>query len=260
MSDWEASDNDTHTKATSPPPKAPLKPVKSKWEGEDEEGDSPVSDWEASSEDEDDKPAISPVPVAPPKKKGTLKAKLAEKEAEKAARRATGEDGAEYDSDEVLDPKEKARRDKEKELNADLNNAADLFGAAALGGTSSSELNSIISFQPRTKEDFQELSRLIIEYTIKRHQTKPLYAAFVEHHARELAIPLKDVEVRKVASGLTALANEKQKEQRDKASGKKKPKMAVKPALGAAKLSNKLDTTLYEEALDDFGNNADDFM
>lgn len=44
------------------------------------------------------------------------------------------EDDVEYDSDAVLDPREKARRDKERELNADLNNAADLFGAAALGG------------------------------------------------------------------------------------------------------------------------------
>ena len=40
----------------------------------------------------------------------------------------------EYDEDAVLDPREKARRDKERELNEDLNNAADLLGAAALGG------------------------------------------------------------------------------------------------------------------------------
>ena len=40
----------------------------------------------------------------------------------------------EYDSDDVLDPREKAKKDKEKELHADLNNAAELFGAAALGG------------------------------------------------------------------------------------------------------------------------------
>lgn len=39
-----------------------------------------------------------------------------------------------YDEDAVLDPREKARRDRERELNADLNNAAELFGAAALGG------------------------------------------------------------------------------------------------------------------------------
>ena len=92
------------------------------------------SDWEESS-DEEDKPA-APAPVAPPKKKGNLKQKLAEKEAAKAARKAAGEDDVGYDSDEVLDPREKARLDKERELNSDLNNAADLFGAAALGGAS----------------------------------------------------------------------------------------------------------------------------
>lgn len=106
-------------------------------------------------------------------------------------------------------------------------------------GTSSSELDSLISANPRTKEDFQALSSKIIEYVIKRHQNKPLYASFVEHHVRALAEPLKDVEVRKAASGLTTLANEKQKEQRDKSSGKKKPKAASKPGLGPAKLSSK---------------------
>lgn len=106
-------------------------------------------------------------------------------------------------------------------------------------GTSSSELDSLISSQPRTKDDFIKLSSSIIEFIIKRHENKPLYAAFVEHHVRELAMPLKDVEVRKAASGLTTLANEKQKEQRDKTSGKKKPKGASKPGLGPAKSTNK---------------------
>lgn len=99
------------------------------------------SDWEESSDEEDDddeeeKPKATGAAVpAPSKKKGSLKAKLAAKEAEKAAKTAAGEDSDDvYDSDDVLDPREKARRDKEKELNADLNNAADLLGAAALGG------------------------------------------------------------------------------------------------------------------------------
>lgn len=105
-------------------------------------------------------------------------------------------------------------------------------------GTKNKDLDSLISFQPRTKEDFAELSSRIIEFIVSRHQNKPLYPSFVEHHARALAQPLKDVEVRKVASGLTTLANEKQKEQREKTSGKKKPK-AGKPALGAAKVSSR---------------------
>lgn len=113
-----------------------------------------------------------------------------------------------------------------------------LVSPAAAAGTSSKELDSLISAQPRTKEDFVKFSDDIIQYIIKQHQDKPLYATFVEHHVRELAQPLRDVEVRKAASGLTTLANEKQKEQRDKTAGKKKTK-TTKPGLGAAKVANK---------------------
>jgi translation initiation factor 3 subunit J len=52
----------------------------------------------------------------------------------KAAQKDDSDD-SDYDEDVVLDPRDKARRDKEREVNADLNNAADLLGAAALGGT-----------------------------------------------------------------------------------------------------------------------------
>ena len=46
----------------------------------------------------------------------------------------------------------------------------------AFVGTSSKELDSLISVQPRTKEDFVDFSEKIIEYIIKRHQSKPLYS------------------------------------------------------------------------------------
>ncbi|THH15338.1 hypothetical protein EW146_g5126 [Bondarzewia mesenterica] len=257
MSDWG---NNSHILFAEIPTLLTLvtkKATKSKWEGEDEDENEPVSDWEQSSEEEEEKPKSTV--VAPPKKKGTLKAKLAEKEAARAAAQAE-EDDETYDEDAVLDPRAKAQEDKEKELDADLNNAAELFGAAALGGTSNKELDSLISFNPRTKDDFENFSSQIIEFIVKRHQDKPLYASFVEHHVRQLAMPLRDVEVRKAASGLTTLANEKQKEQRDKASGKKKPKAAAKPLLGASKVSSKHDTNVYDEALDDFGSRPDDFM
>jgi len=258
--DWGKPTKAAQAKTTPAPQPVSKKSavVRSKWDGEDEEEDTPVSDWEEPSEEESEEEVQAP--VAPPKKKGTLKAKLAEKEAQKALKSDSDDDGSDsYDSDSVLDPREKARQDKERELKADLNNAAELLGGAALGGTSS-ELDSLISFQPRTKDDFQKLSDRIIEFIMKRHQDKPLYPIFIEHHARALATPLKDVEVRKVASGLTTLANEKQKEQRDKASGKKKPKAASKPGLSGTKPSSKLDTRVYDEALDDFGTAADDFM
>jgi translation initiation factor 3 subunit J len=106
-------------------------------------------------------------------------------------------------------------------------------------GSSDADLDKILKSTPKTKEDFVALSDAIIAHVIKRHQDKPLYANFVEHHVRALATPLRDVDVRKAASGLTTLANEKQREQRDKASGKKKPKSTGKPVLGASKLGNK---------------------
>ena len=140
------------------------------------------------------------------------------------------------------------------------------------------DIKSILKANPKTKEDFVVLSRQIFDLVIKRHQDKPLYAAFVEVHSKELAGPLKDAEVRKVATGLTTLANEKQREAKDAASGKKKK--AAKPVLGSFKTTGKCvsghfnpsqvldayvgcsraDINLYDEALDDFGEDSNDFM
>jgi len=252
MSNWEGSEDDSRAR-----------PIQNnlatkKWEGEDEDEDEPVSDWEASSDEE--RPTPVAAQVAPPKKKGTFKQKLAEKEAERQARLAAGDDEVDYDEDAVLDPRAKAQLEKQRELESDLSNATELFGAATVKDSSDVDLDQILKSTPKSKEDFVALSDAIIAHIIKRHQDKPLYGSFVEHHVRALAAPLRDVEVRKAASGLTTLANEKQREQREKLSGKKKPKSAGKPVLGASKLGNKLDTSVYDEALDDFGSNADDFM
>lgn len=254
MSGWDASDDETTAKVTTPAVVSAKPPVKkaNKWEGEDEEDDGPVSDWENSESEEE----ISPAPVsnaAPPKKKGTLKAKLAEKEAARVAK--STEDDL-YDEDAVLDPRTKALMDREREVESDLKNAADLLGTDSTGAQL--DINSLLDANPKTKEEFIVLSRQIFELIIKRHQDKPLYAAFVEAHAKELANPLRDVDIRKAASGLTALANEKQKEARDKASGRKKK--TTKPVLGSSKAIGKTDTNMYDEALDDFGDDPNDFM
>jgi translation initiation factor 3 subunit J len=92
------------------------------------------SDWEASSDEEKSTAPVS-APVAPPKKKGTLKQKLAEKEAARQAMRAAGGDSpVDYDEDAVLDPRAKARLEKERELESDLRNATELFGSATIKG------------------------------------------------------------------------------------------------------------------------------
>lgn len=179
-------------------------------------------------------------------------------------RAAKAEDEDSYDEDAVLDPRAKALRDKQRELESDMKNAADLFGTDSSGTPhflvdpcynkgqlipnvfvkfllldhvgAQIDVKSVLNANPKTKEEFAVLSRQIFELVIKRHQDKPLYAAFVEAHAKELANPLRDVEIKKVASGLTALANEKQKEAKDKGKSKKKP---PKPVLGSSKALGK---------------------
>lgn len=151
---------------------------------------------------------------------------------------------------------EQKRRDKQRELETDLSNASSLLAGSSIKGIvslsrilvsdrsisssvgKSEVIAGISTLNPKTKEEFQLLSDRLIELT-KRHQDKPLYSMFVEMHTKALAAPLKDVDIRKAASGLTTLANEKQKEQREKASGKKKPKTAAKPALSGLKASSK---------------------
>jgi translation initiation factor 3 subunit J len=71
-----------------------------------------------------------------PKKKGTLKQKLAEKEAARRAQLAEGGSEADYDEDAVLDPSEKARLEKERELESDLRNATELFSSTTIKGAS----------------------------------------------------------------------------------------------------------------------------
>lgn len=75
-------------------------------------------------------------------------------------------------------------------------------------------------------------------------------ARFVEEHTRALAQPLKDLDIRKCSSSLSALANEKQRAQRD-AGKKKKPQGGNKPALAGARQAASRDLEAYDEALDD---------
>lgn len=96
----------------------------------------------------------------------------------------------------------------------------------AAGTTGSAALDSLIAQNPRTKEEFEEYSQKVYLMLIKPHINKPLFSGFAEHHVRAICDSLRDVEIRKAATSLTSLANVKQQEQRDKASGKKKTKLA----------------------------------
>jgi len=75
---------------------------------------------------------------------------------------------------------------------------------------------------PKTKDDFIKLAQQVSAAIFERLHEKPLYSAFAEEIARLAVAPLKDVDTRKIGSAITAVASEKTKDAKDKASGKKK--------------------------------------
>lgn len=74
----------------------------------------------------------------------------------------------------------------------------------------------------------------------------------IDELLRDIAVPLKDTEVRKIATSLTAIANEKQKQAKE---ATKKGKGKGKPQLVAAGKNSAAD-----DKYNDFDDDYDDFM
>ncbi|ODQ55295.1 translation initiation factor eIF3 subunit [Saitoella complicata NRRL Y-17804] len=260
MSDWENEEVEQDTAAV---------PTKSKWDDEDASDDDVADAWDAASDSESEKPKSNELAFAPPpKKKGTLKQKIAEKEAarkqaeeEKAARQAAGEYSDEEDEEE--DPRERAERLRQEEIESDLRNAADLLGdvritpadkvaAVAAGGD---PLEALKTISLKDKDDFTKLSEALVPLFTEVART-PFYTTFLHQFLRDITWPLDSEEIKKCASKLTTAGNEKQREEKA-AQGKKK--VSKKPALGggAMKLSQSgaPDRTNYSRFGDDY-----DFM
>ncbi|KAJ2662907.1 Translation initiation factor 3 subunit J component [Coemansia sp. RSA 1200] len=243
MSDWE----DFETKDAAP---AFAPPRKNKW-GE-EESDSDIPDnWDDSdnSDDEKPQPAAAAVPAPKPKTKKTFAEKIAERQAEREAQRSAAEGAFDDDSDEDENGNGKNERDRQRQVEADMQNTDDLFAGLTIKDT---EVNkTIINMNPKTQAEFDEFQKALVERIQKCQSSRP-YVQFLEKFIRELALPLKDIEVRKFASTLTALANEKQKAGRDNKSKKKTNKKA---AVVTAP-NNQMDMNDYSRGYEDF----DDFM
>jgi translation initiation factor 3 subunit J len=153
------------------------------------------------------------------------------------------------DADET--PRERRERERAAELAADLETAQELMSSTKLNGAE----DDISTFRPRTKDEFDEFSRRLAT-VITSVSNLPHYAMFVTGLVKAIAEPLGSEDVKKVASGLTALSNEKLKAEKGpggKAKKGKKPTLVV----GASKsVAAKYDTKDYGNDDDDF----DDFM
>ncbi|KAJ2836326.1 Translation initiation factor 3 subunit J component [Coemansia erecta] len=208
--------------------------VKSKWDDEDADGsDEAPEAWDASSDSEAE--AGVSVPAPQPKKKKTVAERIAEKQAEREAKKAEIAVADSDDSDE--DAVAKKLRQRQLEIDSDRQAAEDLFAGITI---KDAQAKDVLTHTPKTQDEFDEFQK----------------ALFLEKLVRELALPLKDSEVRTISSALNALASEKQKASRDLAKGKKKNKKAT---LGGVQKTAEVDMADYSRGYDKF-DDFDDFM
>jgi translation initiation factor 3 subunit J len=225
---------------------------------DDEEEDDDVADaWDAESEDESKQAAV----VAPAKKKGTLKEALKRREELTAAEEAAREEARANAAPEET-PEERRLRQKEMELQSDLNNAADLFGAAHIteedktllkSQIKGATLSDILDPAPKTRDEFAEACKTLVTGITTLGKAKE-YPQFMVDLVKGLCEPLNAEDTRKVQASLNVLVNAKNLA--EKGGPQKKKKAAGKPGLakmGAATASyNKaLDTSRLDDGYDD---------
>lgn len=120
------------------------------------------------------------------------------------------------------------------------------------------DLSSIPLFKPSTKTDFDALSEALVPL-LRASTARPHYALWISGFVKSICQDLPSAEIKKVGSQITALSNEKMKEEKaqDK-TGKKSKAAKTKTTLAAGRDIGRgaADTTAY----DDDGLDDGDFM
>lgn len=197
--------------------------------------------------------------------KKTKAQRIAERQAENARRLA------EESSDDSSEEDATTRRERllRTEQESDLKHAEDLFGNIGISNsrkattaanavsinsadpTATVDLTTLPLFDPKTKIQFEKLRDTLVP-VIVNNTKKAHYTIFLQEFAKQLARDLPSDQIKKIASTLTALSNEKMKEEKLAEKGGKKSKAAKsKNTLVASRnVATSADVNAYDE---DFG-------
>nr|POE80803.1 eukaryotic translation initiation factor 3 subunit j [Quercus suber] len=189
-----------------------------------------------------------------------------EEKRQMALRRKLEEEG-EDSSDEEEDESDRRARLRASEKESDLKNAEDLFGSGSTVGmlannrgekkvtvvesgnpSDAIDLSSMKLFNPAGVAGFQKLRETLIPLLLNNAK-KAGYPSFSQEFAKQMCKDLTSDQIKKVASGLTALSNEKMREEKAAEKGGKKTKAAKsKVTLNASRdVSRAADTMAYDD-------------
>ncbi|KAI1736813.1 putative eukaryotic translation initiation factor 3 subunit EifCj [Xylaria scruposa] len=243
----------------------------------DEEDSDVLESWDAAEDSEVEREKAKKAAEAKAKadaeaaaNKKSRAQRIAERQAENARRLADDDESSEDEETQA----ERAQRLRRTEKESDLKHAEDLFGGAGLSlrngrkatttGTTvqidsdpnkTIDLATLSLFNPSTKGQFETLRNALIPIIGGNHK-KAHYALFLQELAKQLAKDLPSDQIKKISSTLTALGNEKMKEEKAAEKGGKKTKAQKTKTQLVASRPNTTDTAAYDD--DAFGD--DDFM
>ncbi|KAL8695468.1 MAG: hypothetical protein Q9218_000046 [Villophora microphyllina] len=269
-----ARESSSEEESSSSGSEAPVIPRRSKFEDEEDDSDV-VEDWDAADDSEVEAEKAKKAAEAKAKadaeaaKNKKSKSQRIEEKRTEHLRRKLEDDDEETSSDE--DEGTKRERLRRTEQEADLKHAEDLFGNIGINKNRSApkavvstdpndpsksvDISSLPFFNPTTKEQFLRLRETLVPI-LAANSKKAQYTLFMQEFTKQVVKELPSEQIKKIASGLSTLANEKMKEEKAAEKGGKKTKAAKsKTSLVANRdASHKADTTAY----DDLGD--DDFM
>lgn len=177
----------------------------------------------------------------------------------------------EEESDE--DEAEKLKRLRLTEKDSDLKHAEDLFGdidmnrmakrgassvvvTDSANPTNAVDLSAMPLFKPASKDQFTQLTNTLIPL-LTAHSKKPHFTIWAQEFTKQLVKELPSAEVKKIASAMTTMSNEKMKEERAADKGTKKSKAAKTKVSLKTSRDNKIEEPAYDG---DDGLGDDDFM
>ncbi|KAF2769828.1 translation initiation factor eIF3 subunit [Teratosphaeria nubilosa] len=243
---------------------------------DDEEDEDVVDDWDAEPDSEEEREKAKKAAAAKAKAEAEAKAdhkSKAQRREERIAENMAKKQSLLEDSDEEEETEaEKRARLRETEQASDLAAAEDMFGNIGINPNRSAkpvtvvddkdpgnavDLSSMKLFKPETTAQFAKLRETLVPL-LNANSKKPQYALFMPEFCKQVSKDLTSDQIKKVASALTTLSNEKLKEEKAADKGGKKTKAAkTKTTLNASRnVASAADTFDYgDDGLDD-----DDFM
>ncbi|KAI2602342.1 eukaryotic translation initiation factor 3 subunit J [Hypoxylon sp. NC1633] len=270
---WDEEDDESSTPPSSPPLGAVRR---SKFDDEEGDDSDVLDSWDAAEDSEVEREKAKKAAEAKAKAEAEAAAnkkskaqRIAEHKAERARQLAESD---ESDEDESEGERRERMRLTEKE--SDLKHAQDLFGDAGISlsngrkattvgsaipvdprdPTKTIDLGSLSLFNPQTKLQFENMRNTLVPMIGNNHK-KAHYTLFLQEFTKQLAKELPSDQIKKIASTLTTLSNEKMKEEKAAEKGGKKTKAQKTKTTLVSSRSNTADVGAYD---DDFGD--DDFM